>query len=196
MNKNITSISIFLLLIVIAGCKPVQEITNFEECVQAGNPVMMSYPAQCGTKEGKTFVQVISVPEVDNAPMPVPGSTTPEMVVVPSDGDSVVSPSRVHDLPVPPAVDAARAYIMQKTGAVRSEVIVLEAFEREWPDACLGAAGLDGTLDLEVCAEVITPGYEIKINAKGKEYQLRTNSDGSLIREISVVDGEEMIVIK
>lgn len=187
-----------------------QEITNFEECVQAGNPVMMSYPAQCGTKEGKTFVQVISVPEVDNAPvpvpgsdvaeistgMPVPGSTTPEMVVVPSDGDSVVSPSRVHDLPVPPAVDAARAYIIQKTGAVRSEVIVLEAFEREWPDACLGAAGLDGTLDLEVCAEVITPGYEIKINAKGKEYQLRTNSDGSLIREISVVDGEEMIVIK
>ncbi len=193
MNKNITSIAIFLLLAVITGCEPTREVTNFEQCAQAGNPVMESYPMQCRTADGRTFVQSVSAPVVP-VPMPVPGVDVPETVVEPASGST--SPSLIHDLPVPPAVDAARNYIMEKVGAQRSEVIVLEAFVREWPDSCLGAAGLDGTLDLEVCAEMIVPGYEIKINAKGKEYQLRTNGDGSVIREISAVDAEEMITIQ
>ncbi len=35
-----------------------QEITNFEECAKAGNPVMESYPRQCAAN-GKTFTEVI-----------------------------------------------------------------------------------------------------------------------------------------
>lgn len=35
-----------------------REITNFEECVKAGNPVMESYPRQCAA-DGKTFTEVI-----------------------------------------------------------------------------------------------------------------------------------------
>lgn len=34
-------------------------IDSFEACVQAGNPVMESYPAQCRTKDGALFVQDI-----------------------------------------------------------------------------------------------------------------------------------------
>jgi hypothetical protein len=34
------------------------QVTNFEECVAAGNPIMESYPAQC-MHEGKTYVQII-----------------------------------------------------------------------------------------------------------------------------------------
>ncbi|MAG20263.1 hypothetical protein CL618_02420 [archaeon] len=33
-------------------------ITNFEECVKAGNPAMESYPRQCRAN-GKTFVEEI-----------------------------------------------------------------------------------------------------------------------------------------
>lgn len=36
-----------------------KDITNFEECVVAGNPVMESYPRQCNSKDGKHFVEDI-----------------------------------------------------------------------------------------------------------------------------------------
>ncbi|MGH7960514.1 MAG: hypothetical protein ACRERD_01655, partial [Candidatus Binatia bacterium] len=32
-------------------------INSFDECAGAGNPVMESYPRQCRTPEGKTFVE-------------------------------------------------------------------------------------------------------------------------------------------
>lgn len=31
-------------------------ISNFDECVAAGNPVMESYPEQCMTRDGRNFV--------------------------------------------------------------------------------------------------------------------------------------------
>ncbi len=34
-------------------------VTNFEECVAAGNDVMESYPRQCRTSEGEMFVEYI-----------------------------------------------------------------------------------------------------------------------------------------
>lgn len=36
-----------------------KEITSFEECVAAGNPVMESYPSQCRTEDGRVFVEYI-----------------------------------------------------------------------------------------------------------------------------------------
>ncbi len=37
----------------------VSSITNFEECIAAGNPAMESYPRQCRTKDGQHFVEVL-----------------------------------------------------------------------------------------------------------------------------------------
>lgn len=34
-------------------------IATFEECVASGNPVMESYPRQCMTPDGRTFVEVV-----------------------------------------------------------------------------------------------------------------------------------------
>ena len=36
------------------------KISNFEECTEAGNPVMESYPRQCRDGEGNLFVEVIN----------------------------------------------------------------------------------------------------------------------------------------
>ncbi len=38
---------------------PQNDITNFDECAAAGNPIMESYPARCMTKDGKSFTQDI-----------------------------------------------------------------------------------------------------------------------------------------
>jgi hypothetical protein len=34
-------------------------ISNFEECAAAGYPIMESYPEQCRTPDGRTFVRKI-----------------------------------------------------------------------------------------------------------------------------------------
>ena len=39
---------------------PMTVISSFEQCVEAGNPVMESYPRQCRTHDGKHFVEAIS----------------------------------------------------------------------------------------------------------------------------------------
>lgn len=39
--------------------KPLVSITNFEECVSAGNAIMESYPRQCISKDKKHFVENI-----------------------------------------------------------------------------------------------------------------------------------------
>jgi len=49
-------------ILFIMACKP-QEITNFDQCVKAGNPVMESYPEQCKAN-GKTFVNEIEKEDV------------------------------------------------------------------------------------------------------------------------------------
>ena len=38
---------------------PISDIKSFEDCVDAGNPVMESYPRQCRTQDGKHFVEEI-----------------------------------------------------------------------------------------------------------------------------------------
>lgn len=53
-------------------------ITNFEECKNAGFPVMESYPEQCRDGEGNLFVQIIENPDVVTNPpiVPVPNPST------------------------------------------------------------------------------------------------------------------------
>lgn len=55
-------ILVALLMVMGAGCQqPVAEITTFDQCVAAGNPVMESYPRQCRAN-GKTFEEKVAQP--------------------------------------------------------------------------------------------------------------------------------------
>lgn len=95
-------------------------------------------------------------------------------------GDVVEPGSAVHDLPVPQGVARAREAFADELGIATSSVLVLEAHEKEWPDACLGLPRED-----EVCAQVVTPGYDVLLRAQSKERRYRTNEDGSVVREAS-----------
>jgi hypothetical protein len=44
-------------------CMELSSITNFEECIAAGNPAMESHPRQCRTDDGKHFVEEIIIQE-------------------------------------------------------------------------------------------------------------------------------------
>ena len=86
-------------------------------------------------------------------------------------------PGSIHNLPVPEGVAAARAHLAQRLEVSENQILILTAYEREWPDACLGLAAKD-----EFCAQVIISGYEVTMLAKGGEYVYRTNLNGTVVR--------------
>lgn len=87
-------------------------------------------------------------------------------------------PGSIHNLPVPTAVAAVRRHVATKLGVDEGVVIIMTAYKKEWSDACLGLGSTD-----EICAQVITPGYEVETQSVGTVMTFHTNIDGSEIRQ-------------
>ena len=73
----------------------------------------------------------------------------------------------IHNLPVPDAVNAVRVFAAKEANVPEGEILILTAFEKEWPDTCLGLAGRE-----ETCGTMIVPGWEITVQIKDKEILL------------------------
>lgn len=84
----------------------------------------------------------------------------------------------IHNLPVPDAVAAVRAYVAQKAAVREGLVIIMTVYEKEWSDSCLGLGG-----PAESCLQAITPGWEVSAQASGETHTYRTSADGSVIRQ-------------
>ena len=65
------------------------------------------------------------------------------------------------------------------------DIEVLSVTEMEFPDACLGL-GQPG----EVCAEVITPGFEVVLRVGESQFTYRTNENGTHVRFADVSIGD------
>ena len=83
----------------------------------------------------------------------------------------------IHNLPVPEGVSAAKTALATRLNIDSSKILILEAMETDWSDSCLGLGGY-----AESCPAVITPGYNVLMQAKGKEYRYRTNETGTIIK--------------
>jgi len=66
MPKNTKLIAFFFVLLIVGigvwkyqQKSKVEQINSFEECAQAGYPIMESYPEQCRTPDGKSFTRQI-----------------------------------------------------------------------------------------------------------------------------------------
>jgi hypothetical protein len=62
-------------------------------------------------------------------------------------------------------------------GLKESDISVISSTTIKFSDACLGVA-MEGV----VCAQVVTPGYIIVLEANGVQYEYHTNADGSHIQ--------------
>jgi hypothetical protein len=89
--------------------------------------------------------------------------------------EEVVAPAREEEYP--PAVIAARQDLSQSLGIPADQIEVVSHEEVEWPDACLGLAEPD-----EMCAQVITPGWRVILNAEGQQFEYHTDQRGKIIR--------------
>lgn len=76
----------------------------------------------------------------------------------------------------PAAVDAARRHLATTLGIDAGAITVASFEAREWPNACLGLPA-----EGQMCAEVITPGYLVVLNAEEQTHRARTNQDGSVV---------------
>jgi hypothetical protein len=83
----------------------------------------------------------------------------------------------IHNLPIPVGVSAAKTTLATRLNIDISKILILEAMETDWSDSCLGLGG-----PAESCAAVITPGYNILMQANGKEYRYRTNETGTTVK--------------
>lgn len=76
-----------------------------------------------------------------------------------------------------PAVMAAQEALVAALGVNLEQIENISFEQREWPDACLGLPEQG-----EMCAQVLTPGFLVTLEADGETYHVRTNIDGSTIR--------------
>lgn len=146
----------------------IEIVNDFDECAKAGYQVMESYPAQCRMPDGRTFIQEIGNETKGQEEEFSPGEVT--------SGDNA-PPGGIHNLPVPAGVAAARQALATRLSIDSKNILILTAFEKDWPNSCLG---LEETG--EFCAQVIVPGFEVMLKAQGQTYIYRTNSDGSAVR--------------
>lgn len=75
----------FLLIIIplvvwVTYDKKIEDISSFEECAQAGYPIMESYPEQCRSKDGQLFVRDIGN-ELEKTDLIIVNSPRPGEVV-------------------------------------------------------------------------------------------------------------------
>ena len=66
--------------------------------------------------------------------------------------------------------NAAILDLSQRTGIAVEEITTVSVQSKEWPNSCLGLPQPE-----EVCAEVITHGNEVALEADGKRYVYRTD---------------------
>jgi hypothetical protein len=72
---------------------------------------------------------------------------------------------------------AVKEALSAGTGVPVAEIDVVAAEDKEWSDACLGLAEPD-----EMCAQVLTSGWEVTARAQGQAYVFHTNKDGTEVR--------------
>lgn len=71
----------------------------------------------------------------------------------------------------------ARRDLARELGISENEVRIVSVKDTEWRDASLGAGDAD-----MFSAQVITPGYIIELEAKGKKYRYHADAESRVVR--------------
>ena len=80
-----------------------------------------------------------------------------------------------------PSQLAAVAALSESLGLPADSVKLVSTEAIDWPDGCLGIVE-DGL----ICAQVITPGFRVILEAYGRHMEYRTNEDGTLLRPATI----------
>ena len=116
----------------------------------------------------KALTSIFAVLFLLAACSPQSAATQPPM----DPGEVATQPAEINTA----AEDAAVSALAKNLGLDASEIQVISSETVEWPDACLGI-----TQEGVACAQVVTPGYKIVLEANGKQVEYHTNQDGTVV---------------
>lgn len=80
-------------------------------------------------------------------------------------------------------VDSVRQEISKRDRTDASQLKVMEATPKSWPDGCLGLAKPD-----EICTQALVEGWRIVMSDKEKSWTYRTDATGRSLRLETVSD--------
>ncbi len=115
---------------------------------------------------------------------PTPTTKAPKPTTMPT-----IPPTNTPDPLTSAPVDAVKLDLAKMLGIDISKITVLSQEAVEWSDSCLGVNQKD-----VFCAQVITPGFKIVLQAEGLTYEYHTNQNGSaFVRVSSPVPGGQQV---
>lgn len=76
---------------------------------------------------------------------------------------------------IPGAVTRAQDFLVQQTGIDPDSIRLVSAERVDWPNSCLSIPTTGA------CAQIVTPGYRISLNAGGEIYVLHTDRSGERV---------------
>jgi hypothetical protein len=85
-------------------------------------------------------------------------------------------------MPLPPdqrAFEAVRASLAIQLGVDPLKIFLVDVTPMQWPDSCLGLP-----TPSEMCLQVITPGFLVRVRDGDAIYEFHTNRDASQIRQV------------
>lgn len=119
-------------------------------------------------------------------PVQVPDPTTEGGIVTLPQEEITPTPEVFNPLPNDQrAFAAARDLLAGQLGIDPLAIRLVSAEMVEWQDGCLGLGGPE-----EICLQAITPGYRLILDAQGKQFEVRTNQDGSQVRFNTMLEGQ------
>ena len=77
----------------------------------------------------------------------------------------------------PAAVLLAQSLLAEQLDVPVEEITIVSVEEVEWSDSCLGLGSA-----AEICLAEITPGWQVFFDVNGKQYEVRSNQAGTIIR--------------
>jgi len=86
-------------------------------------------------------------------------------------------PVIIRDQELSEAARSARRALASRLGIDENTILITSVESRDWPNSCLGLEQPG-----EFCAQVITSGFQVTMEAQGRIYVYRTNMDGSGVR--------------
>jgi len=86
------------------------------------------------------------------------------------------APASEDNLPAQ-AVLEAQSWLADQLNVTIDQVEIVSTEQVEWTDSCLGLGGA-----AEICAAVMTPGWEANFEVNGQPYEVRVDDTGATIR--------------
>lgn len=118
------------------------------------------------------FIWLIAACAPEAAPTEEPSGVSDEPTSTP-----VPTEASPETTPIGAAEEAVIKQLAENLGLQESDITVVSSEETEFGDACLGVA-MEGVM----CAQVVTPGHIVVLEADGIQYEYHLSEDGSQIQ--------------